>query len=131
MPGPEMTAPPTAVPKAMPTLNAVGSSELASVSACGYSSAAVVMNSEMHGVLTTYMVRAMPRMIARAQGMAGPTAQRPKSRTAWIGKLTSMVFTPKRASHQPLSRLEAKHMPPYAMSAPLASRVPMPRMFSR
>lgn len=37
MPTPEITPPPTAVPNAMPMLKAVGSSELARVSALGYS----------------------------------------------------------------------------------------------
>lgn len=49
IPGPATTADPTAVPKLMPMLNAVGSTELASIMALGWRCRATRMNMEIHG----------------------------------------------------------------------------------
>ena len=98
MPMPPTTAPPTAVPKAMPVLNAVGSSELARVSALGCQRRAAFIKTEMHGTETMYIESPTARMLAMAVAGEGPASQTSASSAAWMGKLTMSALRPKRPS---------------------------------
>ena len=131
MPGPLTTAPPTAVPNAMPVLKEAGSIELASVSALGWRLVAVSINIEMHGTETMYMRRPMNSTITSAHGMLGPRAHSAASATARSGKVTRRPLMPKRESTTPEARLLTRQTPPYAMSTALAATGVMPRMPSR
>lgn len=72
IPGPATTADPTAVPKLMPMLNAVGSTEVANIMALGWRYRATRINMEIHGTESTYMEMPRPKITNSAAGMVAP-----------------------------------------------------------
>ena len=96
----------------MPTLKAIGSSELASVSALGWRTAAIFMNSPMTGTDSRYIERPMAMTTTSAAGIAEPTSESSTSRAACTGNATSRVRMPKRASSHPAARFETSVMRP-------------------
>ncbi len=112
MPAVATTAPPTAVPNEMPMLNAMGSSELARVSALGWRLLAMLMNSEMHETEARYISRPTAKTKMSAAGMAAPTAQRAPSAAACRMKVSTRARMPKRASIQPPRMFEIRVKPP-------------------
>ena len=112
MPAVATTAPPTAVPNEMPMLNAMGSSELARVSALGWRLFAIRMNSEMHDTEARYISRPTAKMRMSAAGMAAPTAHRQARVAACSAKVSTSARMPKRASIQPPRIFEMSVKPP-------------------
>ena len=131
MPGPATTAEPTAVPKLMPMLNAVGSTELASIMALGWRWRATRMNMEMHGTESTYMEMPIPKITSSVAGMAPASRYSANNSPACTRKTGTRPFMPTRASTMPDSMFEMMHMTPYAMSAPDACSALSPATCSR
>ena len=106
------TAPPIAVPNEMPTLNAAGSSELASVSALGWRSRAIRMKRVTHGTLHRYMSMPNAMMTASAAGIALPTSHITARTAACTRKTTTLALRPNFSSSTPESMFDTKRMAP-------------------
>ena len=106
------TAPPTAVPNEMPTLNAMGSTELASTIDLGWRLRATSIKCVMHDTENRYMSNARLKTNTSAVGMAEPATNSPTSAAACSTNVTSSAFMPKRASIHPPRMFETRQNTP-------------------
>ena len=112
MPALLTTAPPTAVPNEMPTLNAMGSTELASTIDLGWRLRATSIKCVMHDTENRYMSIARLKTKTSASGMAAPAANSPNNAAACSANVTSSAFMPKRASIHPPRMFEIRQNTP-------------------
>ena len=131
MPGLVTIAPPTAVPKAIPMLKAIGSKEAARVTALGYVTRATLINIVTQGTESIYILRAINMIIAMAAGACAPTKKSTTSKIACTEKPTISAGSPKRDAHHPDIRLEIKHTQPYAIKVVEVAVTLSPKMSSR
>ena len=96
----------------MPTLNESGSTEVANVSALGWRSRAMRMNSVMQAMENEYISSATMKTKISEKGIAPSSAEMPANTSAIATKMGGSAFMPKRVSTQPPARLETRQIAP-------------------